>query len=283
MLEQTTAQITTALDALMPYLEFLIIAIIFIVLSRLILIRIRRKLIKNAKSKRQISDIKIFSRIFNMIVLIIVIFVAFFSYIGSWSGLGIFAGLLTAGLGFALQKPITGIAAWFMVIVKRPFYIGDRIKIGDTKGDVYDITLSHVYIDETGGIADSEDYSGRNVMIPNYKLFEMDIINYTLLHEMVLGEINLLVHFRSNLDKIIKIAQNAADKYAKEYADQIKKNNKVRISFKDNGMNVKVLFYSPITKISGVKSEISKEIYHSIKKQKDIDFTTIEAKEILHE
>ncbi len=38
-----------------------------------------------------------------------------------------------------------------MVIIKRPFEIGDRIIIGDVRGDVIDLTLTHIYISEIGG------------------------------------------------------------------------------------------------------------------------------------
>jgi small-conductance mechanosensitive channel len=208
MIEETAVGIIGAVEALLPFVQMMIVIAIFLVTSRLALITIRRRLIQNARSKKQISDIKIFSRIFNVIIFCLIFFIAFFSYIGSWSGLGIFAGLITAGLGFALQKPITGVAAWLMIVIKRPFSVGDRIKIGETKGEVYDITLTHVYIDETGGMAETEDHSGRNVMVPNYKLFESDIINYTLTNDLIMGEVNLVINFKSNIEKAIRIIKS---------------------------------------------------------------------------
>jgi small-conductance mechanosensitive channel len=272
MVAQTINQLLEGLTALRPYAELLIIIILFLVISRFILIYVRRKLIKGAKTKKQISDIKIFSRIFNIIAFFIIVFVVFFSYIKSWSGLGIFAGLITAGLGFALQRPITGLAAWIMVVVKRPFVIGDRIMIGTTKGEVYDITLSHVYINETGGAIETEEFSGKNILIPNYKLFENDIINYTLMHDNVLGELNVLVTYEGDLEKAIKIIEDVAIKHTKKYNDEVKGKVKIRTSFKDSGINIRALFYSPIQAINGIKTEMTREIYKRISKEKNIDF-----------
>ena len=145
----------------------LLIAILLIVIFNFIVKIIKRRLLRKATSKSQKSNIKIFARILSVIFIVVALLVTFFSYFSSWTGLGIFAGLATAGLGFALQRPITGIAAWIMIIVKRPFRIGDRICIGDVKGEIYDITLTHVYLDEMGGMFDSSMYSGRNIMIPS--------------------------------------------------------------------------------------------------------------------
>jgi small-conductance mechanosensitive channel len=266
---------------IVPYLEFLAIIIIFAVISKISVSSLRKRLIKTAKNKKQISDIKIFSRIVNSTLFCIVLIVAFLSSIGSWSGLGIFAGLLTAGLGFALQKPITGIAAWIMMVVKRPFVVGDRIKIGDIKGEVYDITLAHVYIDETGGMAETEDHSGRNVMVPNYKFFETDIINYTLTHDLIIGEISLLVSFDSDVDKLKKIIQKILDSKVKTYSDQIKKEMSIRSSFKDNGIVIRSLFYSPVHKMHDIKSDITLDIFNKIKKEKNINFAAPDGRGIL--
>ncbi|MBI2632110.1 mechanosensitive ion channel [Candidatus Pacearchaeota archaeon] len=138
-------------NGIIPFLEVLAIALILIILFNLILLFVKRSLLKRAKSKNQISNIKILSRIINIVVVILIIILSFFSYVRSWTGIGVVLGLLTAALGFALQKPITGVAAWLMVVLKRPFRVGDRITIGGVKGDVYDISLTHLYIDEVGG------------------------------------------------------------------------------------------------------------------------------------
>lgn len=257
---------------IVPYLEVLLFIIIFLVISKTIMVYVRRHLIKRAKTKKQISDIKIFTRIVNITVFITIIVIAFFAYVKSFASLGIFVGLITAALGFALQKPITGIAAWIMVVIKRPFHIGDRVMIGGVKGEVYDFTLTHVYIDETGGLVDTEQHSGRHVMIPNYKLFDNDIINYTLINDKIIGEVDVLITYESNLNKAMKMIEEIVNKHTKHYAEEIKRNNRVRIAFKENGVQMRALFYAPVSSINQMKNELLVEIHSLISKEKDIEF-----------
>jgi len=251
---------------------FIILSIIFLLIGILnfIIGVFKRKMLKKAKSKKQVSNIKIFTRILNVIFILLILFVAFFSYLGSWTGLGIFAGLITAGLGFALQKPITGIAAWLMIIIKRPFSVGDRIMIGDVSGDVYDISLTHVYIDEVGGNISSDQISGRNIMIPNHLLFEHNIINYTLTNDYVLGEVAVSITYESNLDKAEKIVKESTIKFIEEYS-RITKEPVTRMNMDPSCMNLRILFFAPVRVMQEIKSNITKEIYNQIKKEKDVE------------
>ncbi len=253
-----------------PILEIIIICIVLIIFFKFILLFVKKRLLKRAKSKNHISTIKIFSRMVNIIVIWVIILIAFLSYFKSWTGIGVVAGLLTAAIGFALQKPITGIAAWIMVVIKRPFQVGDRISIGAIKGDVYDLSLTHVYIDEVGGNVDSEQHSGRNVLIPNYKLFEENIINHTLLHDFVLDEVNYTVKYDSDLDRAMEIGCLAAKEFAGEYSK--KSNNDIvsRVSMVENGMKIKVLFFAPVQQLSKVRSDITKKIYELISRDKKV-------------
>ena len=210
----------------------------------------------------------------NVSISLIIALFAFFTYIGSWTSLGIVAGLLTAALGFALQKPITGVAAWIMVIMKRPFNIGDRIKIGDVKGEVYDISLTHIYIDEVGGLINSEELSGRNIMVPNYLLFEQNIINYTLLNDYVIGEVITSVTYESNIKKALEIVEKATLAHIKEHVDIMKKEPKIRVAMEYEGIKIKSRFFVPVKIIQKISSEITKDIIFNIKKQKDIKFAS---------
>lgn len=248
--------------------------IILLTLFNFILRSLKRTLLAKAKSKKQISNIKIFTRMMNITFSVVIILFAIFSYTGSWTGFGVVAGLLTAALGFALQKPITGIAAWIMVIVKRPFNIGDRIKIGEIKGEVYDISLTHIYIDEVGGLINSEELSGRNIMVPNYLLFEQSIVNYTMINDYILGEVIIDITYESNLDKAIKIVEESTLTHVKEHVKSTNKEPKIRVSMDQTGIKIKSRFFAPVRAIQKITSEITKDVLYSFKKQKDIKFAS---------
>jgi small-conductance mechanosensitive channel len=61
-----------------------------------------------------------------------------------------YAAILSLGLaslipGFALQTPITSLLAWVYILIRRPYRVGDRIRIGQATGDVIDVS----YLDTT--------------------------------------------------------------------------------------------------------------------------------------
>lgn len=97
---------------------------------------------------------------------------------GSFALMGLTIGFFGTMLGWSLQAPIRGIAAWVMVVLKRPFRIGDRITVANVTGDVIDIQLNHILLNQVGGTVQGEERSGRGIFVPNAMLFGEEIINY---------------------------------------------------------------------------------------------------------
>ena len=259
------------LSQYIPLLRALItVAVVFLIFS-LILGLIKKNLLKKVKRKKQISNIEIFSRVLKYLFFIILIILAFSSYYGSFTSFSIWIGLFSAALGWALQKPITGIAGWIMVVTKRPFEIGDRVIIGTVRGDVVDMTLTHIYLKEIGGLVAGEENSGRVILVPNSTLFEQNIINYTQQDEYILDQVVTLVTYESNLDKAIKIALESAKKHTKEFIAITKNDPYVRTFFNPSGINVHVRYYAPAKRVQEFSSAITKEIFDRIRKAKDVE------------
>ncbi len=260
------------IDFLVPLARTVLLVLVAFIIFKIIVGTAKKRLLQRAKTKRQVSNVEIFSRILNYAFVIILITMALLSYGGSWTGLGLGLGLFSAALGWALQKPITGIAAWIMVVTRRPFDIGDRIIIGTVKGDVDDITLTHIYVKEVGGIVGGEENSGRIVMIPNSILFEQNIINYTSQDEFVLHQVTVAVTYESNLDKAIVLVLDAAKKHTKAFFDKTKVEPYMRNTFQASGVDLVVRYFVPAKRLQEVSSLITQEIYHAIKKCKDVEF-----------
>ncbi|MBP1910701.1 mechanosensitive ion channel family protein [Methanolobus bombayensis] len=251
-------------------------ATVLIVLFLLLLINVfftllRTNLMKKAKTKKQRSNIRIFGQLFRYTLSLLVIIFAILTSSGAWSGFGVFLGLLSAAIGFALQKPITGIAAWIMVVTKRPFDIGDRIIIGDVKGDVADFNLTHVHVMEIGGIIGDEENSGRLIMVPNWMLFEKNIINYTSNNDFVLDSVIVNVTYESNLDRAMEIAELSARKFLAGVISTSPGNPKVRVDFQASGIDVQVKYFSPARQLHEYSSKITKEIFDRVNEHDDVE------------
>ncbi|MFO1431682.1 MAG: mechanosensitive ion channel [Candidatus Competibacteraceae bacterium] len=59
-------------------------------------------------------------------------------------------GLVTAGLAFALQRVITVLAGYFVILRSRTFNVGDRIRMGGVRGDVIALSFMQTTIMEMG-------------------------------------------------------------------------------------------------------------------------------------
>ena len=137
-----TINITSIIETLNPYLiiiELIVVLIIAFIIFRLISSYIKRYLLKHVKTKKQKNNVTSFIDLLNFIFVILLLIIAITTYYGSLGELGFIAGLLTVALGWALQKPISGVVGWLILVIKKPFTIGDRVLITDIKGDISDI------------------------------------------------------------------------------------------------------------------------------------------------
>ncbi len=241
---------------------------IFVFLSK----KLKRKILKRVEGKKHKSNVKIFFQALNYLILGLTVLFAVLSFVGSFTGIGIAAGLLTASLGWALQRPITGFAAWIMIVLKRPFEIGDRIIVAGIKGDVIDISLTHLHVGEIGGTINSEESSGRVILIPNSRLFEENIVNYTLTSEEILDLVHFVITFDSDVSEVEKIAIEAAKKVKEKYGIAKNSHPYIREFFNVNGIQIQLRYYTDTLKREEISSQITKLLIEEIKKSEKIRF-----------
>ena len=102
-------------------------------------------------------------------------------------------GFFLAGVAIALKDIAMDIAGWFLIISGRSFFVGDRIQIGEYKGDVADVKLFRFSLFEVGSWVDAEQFTGRIVHIPNAKIFTEIIFNYNRGFNFIWDEIPVLI------------------------------------------------------------------------------------------
>ncbi len=258
-------------QVLPTFVSLLIILAAAFAIYKVITAAFKKTIFAKLETKDQKSNALVFLSIWKYAFTIVIVIGLIFYLGGDITGLGLWAGLLTAALGWALQKPITGVAGYLMVIIKKPFQIGDRIMIGDVKGDVTDISLTHIYLGEIGGTIGSEETSGRVIMIPNSILFEQNIINYTLQDEYILDQAVLAVTYDSDLDKAIKLCEESAKKVTKYFIKDMPEKPYTRTLFQPNGIDVKIRYYVKASERIKLLSELTQEIFRNVNKEKDVN------------
>lgn len=134
-----------------------------------------------------------------------------------------FLGLLSAGLAIALRGPVTDFAGWIFLLWRKPFDVGDRIQVGEIKGDVIDIRVFKFTILEIGNWVHADQSTGRIIHLPNHKLFDDSIANYTSDFDFIWNEIEVMITFESNWQKAKSILKEIADKHLEDFVQQAQK------------------------------------------------------------
>jgi small-conductance mechanosensitive channel len=118
-------------------------------------------------------------------------------------------GLFGAGLAFALQKVVTSLAGYFLILRGNNFTVGDRIVMGGVRGNVIALGFFQTTILEMGEphsvqSADpamwvkSRQFTGRIVTVANSRIFDDPVYNYTRDFPFIWEEVTVPIAYRDD-------------------------------------------------------------------------------------
>lgn len=159
-----------------------------------------------------------------------------------FASIATFLGLAAAGLAIALRDILVNLAGWVFILWRRPFEVGDRIEVGEHRGDVIDIRILQFSLLEIGNWVDADQSTGRVLHVPNGRTLTEVTANYTGGFTYIWNELAVLVTFESNWRKaktiLEEIIEEQATKLTEHAREQIKQ---VSRQF--------MIFYSTLTPI----------------------------------
>ncbi|MBD3209897.1 mechanosensitive ion channel [Candidatus Micrarchaeota archaeon] len=129
-------------------------------------------------------------------------------------------GVVGAGIAVALQRPITNLAGFVVILATRAYTPGDRIEIDGDMGDVIDIEFFHTTVMETGKWTMYDQFTGRIKTIPNYYVLEKVVNNYSRDFGFIWEEIMVPVTYASDWVKARKIMLEIAGKHSKKAVEE---------------------------------------------------------------
>lgn len=152
-------------------------------------------------------------RVLHLLVAFSITGIAVSVLFANWRAAVVSLGLVSLILGFALQTPISSFIGWIYILVRRPYRVGDRIKINDLRGDVIDVSYIDTTLWEFGGDYLSGDHpSGRVIKFPNSTIFNTAVINYSWpLFPYIWNEIKFNVAYESDLEFVSNTMQRIVE------------------------------------------------------------------------
>lgn len=204
------------------------------------------------------------------------------------------AGMVTAGLAFALQRVVTSFAGYLVILRGSTFTVGDRITMGGIRGDVVALKFLQTVIMEMGQPeeSDSEDsawvhsrqYTGRLVHVSNANIFDEPVYNYTREFPYIWEEMRLPVPYNADRGRAERILLDAARKHTLDIAEMSQEALKelerryvmqrsdldpqVYWRLTDNWVEMTVRFIVRTAGIRKIKSDMSRDIIAALDEAK---------------
>ena len=195
-------------------------------------------------------------------------------------------GLVGAGIAFALQRVITAVAGYFVILRGKTFNVGDRILMGGVRGDVIGLSFMQTRIMEMGQSTREEtdkkswvrsrQFTGRIVTVTNDKVFDEPVYNYTHEFPYIWDEMSVPVRYPSDYQRAEECILEAAKKHAVTGAgigdDEIKRleerfgiavgdiNPRVFWRITEDWLELTVRFLGPDHGIRSIKDAMTRDI-----------------------
>ena len=101
-------------------------------------------------------------------------------------------GAMGLAIGMALQGTLQNFAGGVIILLMKPFKVGDYIECGDYKGYIQEIRIFHTMM---------RPFNGRTIVIPNSELSNKSLVNHTK-EERIRLDVVASVAYGSDLDKV---------------------------------------------------------------------------------
>lgn len=186
--------------------------------------------------------------------------------------LSLFGGMV---VGWSLQQPLSGLVAWVLINLRRPFRPGDRVQFPklELTGDVKNIGAMYMELNEVGGTIGSEEAVGRSVFIPNAMLFDQVAINYATIHEApyILDEIVVRITYDSKWDVAERILIDAARKVTQDVIEATGVTPYIRSELYDYGVYMQLRYQTRVVDRAKTSYKITKLIFEEIQRNPLVD------------
>jgi len=250
----------------------IVIIIIFKIMTN-ILSRYAKK--HSFKEEHTISFIRYWQYGYLFVASILVVI----AFSGEMKTIGITLGFIGSIMGWMLSAPVKNMAGWLFLVITKPFKVGDRIIIGGYTGDVLDININYIILDQVGGTTVGEDKSGRGVLVPTSWLFDQLINNYSMKlssdeteKKYLLDEVLIRITYDSDWDVTEQILKDSTSEVTANVIAETGQEPYLRAEFFPSGVFMRIRYMVGPTDRQRVWHEIVKLISKRIDENENVSY-----------
>ncbi|MCX8712627.1 mechanosensitive ion channel [Gilliamella sp. B3464] len=249
ILTQTTAFIDKYDGIVLSYIAHFCFAIIIFIIGRAISKFISRQLKRILSSRHVDPTVVKFVSALSYYAVMVVTLVAVLGQLGVQTA-SIVAVIGAAGLavGLALQGSLSNFAAGVILIIFRPFKVGETVVINSQRG-----VIDSIQIFSTTIVTPTNEL----VVIPNSQVVSANIINFTRLPERRL-DLVINVGYDSNIQNVYQVLRQAVNQTNNILTN---KESIIRLDLLDaSSMNFNVLVWTSNENYPSVRAELLENI-----------------------
>jgi len=181
-------------------ITFIVVNIVFVKGANLLKILLLSKVL--ARTRLEQGTQYSLARITQYSLLMIGVIIAF-QFIGiDLSGLFVFFGFLSVGIGFGLQNITSNFISGLILLFEQHIKVGDRVTVGETEGDVAEINIRSTTVRSLNNIA---------IIVPNSEFISGTVVNWSHGDPKVRLNIPIGVSYDSDLDTVLRSLREVAE------------------------------------------------------------------------
>lgn len=169
------------------------------------------------------------------------------------SSLVILLGFISGGLAFAIREPVLSFFVWIIILSKKPFLIGDTVKIAEYEGTVERIGTFYLTLNPSSRLGSfASDFP---LKVPNRMLMEQPIENYG--KKSVAQQVRMQIRSGGNIERAIKDVRNTSNNILEKHDAAL---NNVFLDIQNEQQKDKhyivIKYTCPITKRTEIRSKL---------------------------
>lgn len=193
------------------FLLQLLLSVVIWVVGSYVIKKTKKLIIRSMEKKGVDPSLKSFFGSLFTAVLYVMLVIVTISTIGvQTSSLVAVLGAAGLAIGLALQGSLSNFAGGVLIIIFRPFNVGDFIEMGSMSGTVKEIQIFQTVLDTV---------DNKRVIIPNGQLSNNSVINYTRTPTRRL-DVRFGVGYGSDIKKVKELLESIAKNHPNVLKDQ---------------------------------------------------------------
>ncbi|OKY27289.1 MULTISPECIES: mechanosensitive ion channel family protein [Thalassotalea] len=170
--------------------------------------------------------IQLIERVLYVVVLVAIFFATLAVLKVPITAFAFLSGAIAIGFGFGAQNIINNFISGWILIGEKPIRIGDFLELEGVKGVVEEINTRSTRVRRVDGV---------HMLIPNSKLLENTVINWTLRDKLIRGTVSVGVQYGSNCDQVARIMLDVTNEQ-----EEVLQSPKAQVFFQEFGDNALV-------------------------------------------